>query len=554
MLSAAANAAGVNGLSIQNLNDVDDTDNPAENDILVYNMAQGGWHPQAATETAVAQLDDIGDVATYPLTSTAYFEQAVQTNPATVVAGNIVQMTFGAPFIDDTANPQNVFFVPNNDFITMGGRTGIDETTFRNANAVGPYNLEQSQGVLDLYFIAPAFSTLADAEAARDAINNIAGNAVAVTAQRERTHPAVGSIIHWVETNPLTGDGEWRYEVLTTHTNNLVDLDDLRDVEYPAVPTMNQSLVWNPALRSGDGAWEPRTNNTFTVRDTVYNPTTGDQSIIDLTRTVVSTRSADTIAPVPVRTGIPGDYIYTILTDSTMPTSTVRVQAGDLYVAGNGDLYYGSLDSTDNLVFREILHPASQSGRTIRLDQLPDPADTSIRQIIRWNPLASNNMGAWEIVQEEEEAISSIFDIADVDHRLIGGNPVYTFPDGNVITGARVQTAVNNGGNVDITFINTATGLDRLNVGDRVIFWDEQNPGRRETNGGQGFVIQAINQEVPVMMTIHSPDNMDISSTVAGVLGGLRPVFAMVTGTMGSEAPVANGDILQYHFEQRTLA
>ena len=542
LAEAADEATG--GLAIENLNNVVNT-NLEENDILVYNVAQGGWHPQAPAETAVRQLDDVGDVSAYATQTVSYLEQAVQATTATVTGLQNVTLTFGAAFIDDSVNPQSVFFVPNNGFVSNAGRTSITETTFNNANAVGPFNLVQTVGTPTEYTIS--FTNANDAATAATDINNITGNAVAVTRQTGPAHPPVGSIIHWVQTNEITGAGEWRYEVLSTHTNTTVDLDDLRDVRYPNPPMANQALVWNGV----DNVWEPRTENQFRVREATFDPLTGGNvELLDVTRTVVATRAADTTRPNVTET----NGVYSIRTDSTDSRTTREVQAGDLYVAGNRDLYYASIDTTatPNLVFNEILHPASQSGRTIRLDQLPDPSNTDIRQIIRWNPLANNNAGAWEIAQEEEEAISSIFDIADVDHRLIGGNPQYAFPDVNVISGARVQTAVNNGGNVDITFINTATGLGALNVGDRVTFWNEvAAPGDvRQTNGTLGFVIQAINQEVPVMMTLHSPDNMDISMTVAQGLIGLRPITADVTGTMGSEAPVANGDILQYHFEQ----
>ena len=348
LLSAAANATGTAGIALQNLNDVDDNDNPAENDILVWNAAQG-WHPQPAAETAVAELDNIGDVASYATTTTSYIAQAVQENVAFVTTTNIVNIPMDTPFRDDAANPQNVYFVPNNDFITDAGRTSITATTFANAGAVGPFNLTQAVGGNGSLY----FHTAADGPAATDIanrINAIAGNAVAVTQRVGPAHPPVGSIIHWVETNQITGAGEWRYETLSTHTNNVLDLDDLRDVNYPNAPEANQALVWNGV----DNRWEPRTENTFQVREATFDPLTGGNvGLFDLTRTVVATRAADIGAPNVTRTGTPGNYNYSIRTDSTNSLSTREVQSGDFYVAGNRDLYFASIDAMDNLAFRE---------------------------------------------------------------------------------------------------------------------------------------------------------------------------------------------------------
>ena len=555
LLSAAADTAGTAGISLQNLNDVDNNDNPANNDVLVWNTGIG-WHPQSPAETAVNQLDNVGDVAAYATTTTSYIAQAVQENVAFVTTTNIVNIPMDTPFRDDAANPQNVYFVPNNDFITDAGRTSITETTFNNANAVGPFNLTQAVGGNGSLY----FHTAANGPAATDIanrINAIAGNAVAVTQRVGAAHPPVGSIIHWVETNQITGVGEWRYEVLSTHTNTTVDLDDLRDVEYPAAPTIDQSLVWNPSLRSGDGAWEPRSEHRLRIRAQDYFPLAAagnNVEILDLTRTVIATRAADTIAPVATRSGTPGNYSYTIRTDSTDGGSAVQVQPGDLYVAGNRDLYYGSLDASDDLIFREILHPASQSGRTIRLDQLPTPTDTSQRQFIRWNPLADNNNGAWEITDEDETSLTTIFDIGDVDRRVDGSNPVYSFPDTNVISGSRTNAAtLIQDLDVNITFTATSTGLDSIQPGDRIAFWNgigPTDPGTRnfQDNGGMGFVVQTINHESPIMMTIHSPDNMPISeTTVRDLAGQLRVVTATVTGTTGQQSPLFNGDMLQYN-------
>ena len=61
-------------------------------------------------------------------------------------------------------------------------------------------------------------------------------------------------------------------------------------------------------------------------------------------------------------------------------------------------------------------------------------------------------------------------------------------------------------------------------------------------------------------MRIHSPDNMPISATtVRDLAGQLRVVTATVTGTTGTEAPLVNGDILQYnaregHWENRPIS
>ena len=547
LLSAAAEGTGTAGIAIENLNNVVNT-NLEENDILVYNIAQGGWHPQSPAETAVAQLDDVGDVATYTTTTTSYIEQAVQAADAVVSAGNVVNIRFGAALIDGGANPQNVFFVPNVGFVSNAGRTSITETTFNNANAVGPYNLVQVVGDPEEYFITPAFADATAANAARDAINDIAGNAVAVTQQTGPAHPPIGSIIHWVQTNEITGAGEWRYEVLSTHTNANVRLEDLSNVADTA-PAANNALVYN----SVTSMWEPRTENTFQVREVTYDPLTGSNvQVLDLTRTVVSTRAADTTAPNVTRTGTAGNYTYSIRTDSTDARTTREVQSGDFYVAGNRDLYFGSIDASDNLVFREVLHPESMGGGTLQLSQLPTPSDRTQRQFIRWNPLANNNMGAWEITDEDETSLTTIFDIGDVDRRLDGANPQYTFPDGNVISGSRTNAAtLIQNLDVNVTFTTTSTGLDSIQPGDRIAFWNEVTgpTGRNfQDNGGQGFVVQTINHESPIMMTIHSPDNMPISSTtVRDLAGQLRVVTATVTGTTGTQSPLFNGDILQYN-------
>ena len=569
------------------------------------------WYPVTPSSVnehfTVNHLDNIGDVATYPNVDGDYIVQAVQGREAgslvsaQISAGDprVVQFNIGAPFIDNRAGFSAAFIVPNANVATdPAGRGEISSATFGNlvpgTTRLGPFAITVGNNDPLRGFVTLA--TDQDAVNLVNAINNIGmttptGFAV-ITKIPGVNVPADNSLIYW-----NSSASRWEYQTLADRAEATLELGNLMDVmdESMTEPAENDILIrvgtnWvyrsaaeiadqstggislhnlnnvndtAPTTMDSDDAlvwtgteWVPRAAHRLTIRRQNYFPLAAAGNNIEipnLTRTVVAERAGDIIAPVATRAGTAGNYSYTIRADSTDGGSAVQVQPGDLYVAGNRDLYYGSLDASDNLIFREILHPASSEGRTIRLNQLPNPTDRTQRQFIRWNPLADNNNGAWEITDEDETSLTTIFDIGDVDRAILAANPQYSFPDTNVISGSRTNAAVLRGIDIDVTFTTTSTGLDTIQPGDRIAFWNEvgpTDPGTRRflDNAGAGFVVQTINHESPIMMRIHSPDNSALSETTAMSIGGqLRVVTATVTGTTGMEAPLLNGDILQYN-------
>ena len=386
------------------------------------------WHPITPSSVnehfTVNHLDNIGDVATYPNVDGDYIVQAVQGREAgslvsaQISAGDprVVQFNIGAPFIDNRAGFSAAFIVPNANVATdPAGRGEISSATFGNlvpgTTRLGPFAITVGNNDPLRGFVTLA--TDQDAVNLVNAINNIgmttpSGFAV-ITKIPGVNVPADNSLIYW-----NSSANQWEYQTLADRAEATLELGNLMDVmdESMTEPAENDILIrvgtnWvyrsaaeiadqstggislhnlnnvndtAPDSTNNDDAlvwtgteWVPRSAHRLTIRRQNYFPLAAAGNNIEipnLTRTVVAERAGDIIAPVATRAGTAGNYSYTIRADSTDGGSAVQVQPGDLYVAGNRDLYYGSLDASDNLIFREILHPASESGRTIRLNQL----------------------------------------------------------------------------------------------------------------------------------------------------------------------------------------
>ena len=218
-------------LGAGSLSDISDVNgDPASAGQILTAEADGSggfrWAPAAAgMASGLAELDDIGDVETYP-TRRAYFARGTVTSSS----GAIV--VFGSQF-NGGVGLDNVYLVENNNFVTVGSETAISQETFDSQGATrraGPYLLNPSAtdptGATFLVFRAGNPTYGAGEQAAIQAEIDAITSTTTLEAITQRTFNLgpinEGEIIRWNQTNAITGAGEWEYSTVdesnTTYT------------------------------------------------------------------------------------------------------------------------------------------------------------------------------------------------------------------------------------------------------------------------------------------------------------------------------------------------
>ena len=162
----------------------------------------------------------------------------------------------------------------------------------------------------------------------------------------------------------------------------------------------------------------------------------------------------------------------------------------------------------------------------------------------------SQDTGAWAYVAPEEQAIGSIFDIGDVQHRQDLTPRVFALPANPAsvrLTANQVTFSDSGETPPDSTAIIGLMSTAGLAVGDRIGFVNAAGTAS-ETNGPQGFNVDAIN---PNGITISDIDGDVITSLVrsniAESTAGEQKFPFLFERTGGTPEPVIQGELLSYN-------
>ena len=243
-------------IDLDNLGDVT-ISSPAAGQTIIFNGTN--WVNHTTEETSI-DLDNLEDVQDYP-TRTAYFADGVSTSFTNAV------VTFGAAF-NNGQELDNVHFVQNDGFITIGSETALNQETY-NGRAVaqrpGPYNLipeaTDNTNTMFLVFRAGESTYQTGEQAAINAELAAITTTTGITAVSARTFnlgPSEnGEIIRWVqsERDVVTGAGSWQYERLADYSIQ-GDTTDIPSANLGNVALLNNAGT--PTLQTGITAAEVR--------------------------------------------------------------------------------------------------------------------------------------------------------------------------------------------------------------------------------------------------------------------------------------------------------